>query len=183
MLFSFMFSLTFLVSKHYNKYKEIPSFETFLQFRKQLSFETNKNYWSKEKLSFNSSVLIFKPKILSLLFVNLLLSLSFLCKPKKKVLSLKLQALHAAFLVWLHASSSSTGTIKQEPFEEIDEFHKEDHTNLWFKHKIRVGKDARKRKKMRENEEKTERELEKLWEENWIVIHSMKNNMIHTSTI
>ena len=91
--------------------------------------------------------------------------------------------MHAAFLVWLHASSSSTGTIKQEPFEETDEFHKEDHTNLWFKHKIRVGKDARKGKKMKENEEKTERELEKLWEENWIVIHSMKNNMIHTSTI
>ena len=57
-----MFSLTFLATKHYNKYKEIPSFETFLQFQKQLSFETNKNYWSKEKLSFNSSVLIIKPE-------------------------------------------------------------------------------------------------------------------------
>ena len=43
-----MLSLTFLASKHYNKYKEISSFETFLQFWKQLSFETKKKNLLKQ---------------------------------------------------------------------------------------------------------------------------------------
>ena len=82
MLFSFMLSLTFLASKHYNKYKEISSFETFLQFWKQLSFETKKKIIEANKNSLSIPLFQFlNPKILSLLFVKHLLSLSFVCKP------------------------------------------------------------------------------------------------------
>ena len=71
-----MFSLTFLATKHYNKYKDISSFETFLQFWKQLSFENKQKLLKQIKTPFQ----FLNPKILSLLFVKLL-SLSFLCKP------------------------------------------------------------------------------------------------------
>ena len=77
-----MLSLTFLASKHYNKYKEISSFETFLQFWKQLSFETKKKIIEANKNSLSIPLFqVLNPKILSLLFVKHLLSLSFVCKP------------------------------------------------------------------------------------------------------
>ena len=65
--------------------------------------------------------------------------------------------------------------------EETDEFHKDDHTDLWLKHKIRERKVMRKRKKMKENEEKNRERIEKLREEklNCSLLNEWKYNTSH----